>query len=146
MNNWTNLRWDAMYADIRAEKASYEDEFFANHGDVEAEALALYDAGDMDGARAVLTEYVNDNMNKVNEGWWDFAWTLVGRYQDGMVVGDGSGGGNDSSDYPTEWMEEVGRNQVGAAAVDNAGDDYETPGYPTDWMEAVGCSSRPRSA
>ncbi len=138
VNNWANLRWDAMYADIRAEKAKYEDEFFASHADVEAEALELYNAGDIDGARAVLTEYVNDNMNKVNEGWWDFAWTLVGRYQDGMVVGDGYGGSAGASDYPSEWMEEVGRNQVGAAAGGNAGDDYETPGYPTDWLEAVG--------
>lgn len=138
VNNWANLRWDAMYADIRAEKARYEEEFFAGHGDVEAEALALYDAGDIDGARAVLTAYVNDSMNKVNEGWWDFAWTLVGRYQDGMVVGDDFGGGDGTSDYPTEWMEEVGRNQIGAAAGGSSGDDYETPGYPTDWMEAVG--------
>ena len=86
----------------------------------------------------VLTAYVNDSMNKVNDGWWDFAWTLVGRYQDGMVVGDGSGGSDGTSSYPAEWMEEVGRNQVGAAAVDASGDDYETPGYPADWMEAVG--------
>ncbi len=108
VNNWANLRWDAIYADIRAERAKYEDAFFASHAEVEAKALALYNAGDIDGAKAVLTGYVNDNMNQVYEGRWDFAWTLVGRYQDGMVVGD------------------------------ELGDGYETPGYPVDRLEAVG--------
>ena len=109
VNNYANLRWDAMYADIRAEKATYEDKFFAEQADVDAKALELY-ATDPAAARAYLTEYVCNNMNEVNDGWWNFAWKLVGTYYDGMKV-DAEARTSPNVGYPTEWLEEVGYGQ-----------------------------------
>ncbi|NLB90847.1 MAG: peptidase C69, partial [Clostridiales bacterium] len=55
VNNWANLRWNAMYPEIREKKASYEDEFFKNQETIEAEAVKLYEE---DPAKAV--EYVTN--------------------------------------------------------------------------------------
>ncbi|MDO4266652.1 MAG: C69 family dipeptidase [Eubacteriales bacterium] len=105
VNNWANLRWDAMYEEIREKKASYEDVFFANQAKVEEEAAKLYEQNP-DEAIAYLTKYVNDNMNEVNEGWWDFAWHLVGKYYDGMCLDEE--GNSTTLGYPKEWLEAVG--------------------------------------
>lgn len=111
VNNWANLRWDTMYADIRAKKATYEDKFFAELEKVDNEAKALYEK-DPEKAKAYVTEYVNKNMNEVNEGWWNFAWELVGKYYDGMMINED--GTSTNLGYPTEWLETVG---FGATSV-----------------------------
>ena len=104
VNNWANLRWDAMYDEIREKKASYEDRFFADQPKIEEEAQKLYD---QDPAQAVtyLTKYVNDTMNEVNDGWWEFAWHLVGKYYDGMCLDEE--GNSTTLGYPKEWLEAV---------------------------------------
>ncbi len=104
VNNWANLRWDAMYKDIREKKASYEDTFFADQDKIEAEAAALFE---QDPAKAVeyVTKYTNDNMNMVFDGWWDFAWQLVGSYYDGRQLD--ADGANTNLGYPKDWLEQV---------------------------------------
>ncbi|NLB89927.1 MAG: peptidase C69 [Clostridiales bacterium] len=104
VNNWTNLRWNAIYPEVREKKASYEDEFFNNQEAIEAEAIKLYEE---DPAKAVeyLTKYTYDNMEKVEQGWWDFAWHLIGKYYDGGMINEE--GGMTSLGYPTEYLEEV---------------------------------------
>ena len=104
VNNWANLRWDAMYEEIRAKKASFEDEFFANQEAIEAEAVKLYEQSP-DKAVAYLTEYTGECMDTVFEGWWDFAWHLVGRYADGYMINED--GSQTTLGYPTEWLEAV---------------------------------------
>lgn len=104
VNNWANLRWDAMYQEIRARKSTFEDVFFADQTKVEEEASKLYE---QDPAKAIqyLTDYVNGNMKTVEEGWWDFAWELVGKYYDGMCIGED--GSSTTLGYPKEYLEAV---------------------------------------
>ncbi len=104
VNNWANLRWDAMYAEIREKKASYEDVFFAAQSDVEAEAEKLYNE---DPAKAIeyLTKITNENLNTVEQGWWDFAWHLIGKYYDGGMINEE--GRMTSPGYPTEYLQQV---------------------------------------
>ena len=104
VNNWANLRWDAMYSVIREKKASYEDRFFANQPLVEAAALELYEK---DPAAAVkyLTGVTSDYMNTVEKGWWDFAWQLVGTFYDGGMIN--ANGSMTSPGYPTAYLEQV---------------------------------------
>lgn len=126
VNNWANLRWDLMYDEIRAEKASYENKFFADQDAIEAEALALYES-DPASAVAFLTKYTNDSMNTVADGWWDFAWKLVGKYYDGMVIADD--GSYSNPGYPTSWLEKVGFGETSlrdAAVI--SGETVTTPG------------------
>ena len=57
----------------------------AEEADIDAEAAKLYEESP-EKAAAFLTEYTNNAMNTVYEGWWDFAWRLVGKYYDGLCL------------------------------------------------------------
>lgn len=105
VNNWANLRWDAMYKEIRAKKASYEDVFFGRQKEVEEKAVALFKE---DPAKAVafVTDYTSKNMNEVEKGWWGFAWYLIGKYYDGGMIDDATGKMT-SPGYPKEYLEKV---------------------------------------
>lgn len=112
VNNWANLRWDAMYPEIRAEKLLYESKYFEELESIDNQALELYES-DPEAAIAFITEYVNNNMNELNEGWWNFAWKLVGRFYDGMVIEEDGSYGN--LGYPTDWLELVGYGETSVA-------------------------------
>jgi len=118
VNNYANLRWDAIYADIRAKKASYEEYFFAQQPVIEAQAAALY-AEDPAEAIKYLTNYTYNTMESVEKGWWDFAWTIVGKYYDGYIMSDT--GRQQSAGYPTEYLERVGYAQT---ALDDLAEIY----------------------
>jgi dipeptidase len=104
VNNWANLRWDAMYTEIREKKASYEDVFFADQSKIEAEATELFNKNPSESV-SYLTQYTNDAMNTVENGWWEFAWYLVGKYNDGMSINED--GSSTTLGYPTEYLEAV---------------------------------------
>ena len=105
VNNYAQLQWDLMYPQILAAKATFEDKFFAEQAEVDAKALELYNAGDVDGARAYLTEYTNKCMNDVYEGWWAFAWQLVGTNYDGMHINED--GSSTNRGYDRDYLESI---------------------------------------
>ena len=112
VNNWATLRWNAMYADIDAKRESLENRFFEEIPEIDAQALELYNAGDVDGAKAVLTDYVCKTMDETLDTWWDFAWELIARYHDGNCFDSTEFGANNlNPGYPTEWLEAVGYGQ-----------------------------------
>lgn len=104
VNNWANLRWNAMYPEIREKKASYEDVFFADQSKVEAEAAELFNKNPSESV-SYITQYTNDAMNNVENGWWEFAWYLVGKYYDGMSINED--GSSTTLGYPTEYLDAV---------------------------------------
>ncbi len=105
VNNWANLRWDAMYKEIRAKKGQYEQEFFSMQEQAEKHALELYQKDPAEAVR-YLTNYTCNAMNKVEQGWWDFAWYLIGKYSDGGVID--SEGKMATPGYPTQYLKDVG--------------------------------------
>ena len=113
VNNWACLRWNTMYEEIHAKRDELESAMFAKQPEVEAEALKLYEAGDVEGAKAVLTKFSYESMENTLDQWWDFAWHLVGKYHDGLVLTEE---GNKNPGYPTEWLEGVGYGQALLAA------------------------------
>lgn len=84
VNNWATMGWNIIYPDIAEKRDNLESKMFDEQADVDAKALELYNSGDVDGAKAYLTGYVCDNMDNVYEAWWDYAWELVGKYNDGQ--------------------------------------------------------------
>ena len=104
MNNWANLRWDAMYKEIREKKASYEDVFFTKQAETEAKAVELYKK-DPAQAVAFLTHYTTSNLDKVEKGWWNFAWHLIGTYYDGGQISPK--GAMLKPGYPKAYLEKV---------------------------------------
>ena len=85
VNNWATTGWNIIYPTIAEKRDTMEAKFFEEQADVDAKALELYNAGDVDGAKAYLTEYVCNTMNDVYDEWWAFAWELVGKYNDGQI-------------------------------------------------------------
>ena len=94
-----------MYKVIRAKKAEFEDVFFSLQSQAEEKALELYKKDPAE-AVAYLTRYTNDNLNKVEKGWWDFAFHLIGKFYDGGMISEE--GKMTSPGYPTEYLKKVG--------------------------------------
>jgi len=109
VNNYAQLNWNAMYPVIRERKFEIEDALFAEQAEVDAKALELYNAGDVAGAKAYLTEYVCETLDEVNDAWWAFAWELAGTFYDGIQINED--GSSTTLGYPTEWLIEVGYGQ-----------------------------------
>lgn len=106
VNNWTTLGWNVIYPEVAAKRDEMEAKFISEIPDIDAKALALYDAGDVDGAKEVLTTYVNDTMNYTYNEWWNFAWYLVGRFNDGMTV-DAVNRATSGFPYSMEYLDAV---------------------------------------
>ncbi|HSK68062.1 MAG TPA: C69 family dipeptidase [Candidatus Limnocylindria bacterium] len=104
VNNYAQLRWNAMYPEIRAKKASFENVFFAEQAALEAEAVRLFNE-DPAQAVAFLTGKTSINLNAVEKGWWDFAWHLIGKYYDGGMINPNGSMGRPG--YPKEYLESV---------------------------------------
>ena len=111
VNNYAQLGWNVMYPEIAAKRDEMEAKFMSEIPGVDAEALALYNAGDVEGAKAVLTKYVNDTMNYTYNEWWSFAKYLIGRFYDGTVY-DAVNKSSSNFGYSTEYLEAVGYGQT----------------------------------
>ena len=110
INNWATLGWNVIYPDIAEHRDAIEAKFFAEQADVDAKALELYNAGDLEGMREYLTGYVCDSMNDVYSQWWAYAMELVGKYNDGQVY-DAEKKTTSGFPYTTEYLEGVGYGQ-----------------------------------
>ena len=106
VNNWTSTGWNIIYPEVAAKRDEMEAKFISEIPAVDAEALKLYEAGNVDGAKKVLTEYVNDTMNYTYDEWWNFAWYLVGRFNDGMTV-DAVNKATSGFPYSMEYLDAV---------------------------------------
>ena len=126
-----------MYPVIREKKAAIESEYFAEQADVDAKALELYNSSGVDAAKAYLTEYVNTNLNELNDAWWNFAWQLVGTYYDGIHIEED--GSSTTLGYPTEWLEAVG---FGATSLADKGESPAEPA-PSEEPDAPAPSGEP---
>ena len=69
VSNWADLKFSYMIKDIKEAQKAYEDEFFMYQTVVDEEAAALYKESP-EKAKAYLTKYTNDSINKVVDGWW----------------------------------------------------------------------------
>jgi hypothetical protein len=69
---------------------------------LDQEALSLY-AQDPERARQLLTTYCRTQAHQVVDTWWDLAWYLVARYDDGYV----SAPENMAHEvgYPRDWYD-----------------------------------------
>jgi dipeptidase len=103
--NWAELRFNAIYEDIKAEQQRLEGKFFAAQADFERWAADVY-RRDPERGLAMITDYTNNAMNEVDRDWWKLAWKLVGKYADGYSTEPT--GRQTTLGYPKEWLESVG--------------------------------------
>jgi dipeptidase len=104
--NYAMLKYSYMIKDIRAEQGRFEARGFGGRQEVEARALALWQNGDEEGARRLLTEHSAALADELLAAWWQLADHLYITYNDGYI--------NTKETiaqpvfYPAWWLEAVG--------------------------------------
>ncbi len=119
VNNWAQLRWNAMYPDIRTRRSEFEGKFFTAQGEFENEIISLMLQGRLDEAVSRVTEYTCSNMNDLCDNWWNFAFELIGKYHDGAIMTPR--GEMTTPGYPTEWLEQTGFGDSSANDLEKLG-------------------------
>ncbi|MGI6075953.1 MAG: dipeptidase [Pyramidobacter sp.] len=105
VNNWAQLRWNAMYPDIRARREDFMNRFFAEQQGFENRVAQLCADGNELEAQKVVTEHTCATLDALCDGWWDFAFELIGKYHDGAVMT--AEGAMTTPGYPKEWLKQV---------------------------------------
>lgn len=98
--NWAALKYDYIIKDIQHKQDEIESAEIEGIKEMDKKALAIYDQ-DPEKARDMLTEYCKTQANQLVTNWWDFAWKLVARYDDGYINEPGKMA--QEASYPDEW-------------------------------------------
>ena len=104
--NYAMLKYRYMIRDIHAVRDRFEARAFGAQEAVEKQAQALWDRGDIAGARRVLTEYANKNAEEILEAWWKLSEHLYVKYNDGYL--NTVSGIAQAVFYPAWWLKQVG--------------------------------------
>lgn len=138
VKNWVELRWAAMMVDVRAAQAAKEADLFDATEAMEAQVAALIAASSsspssstpnnhggagggsggnttdaIEAGRMALEAFAVDAAERTTLGWWDLADTLVAKFSNGYVCGEGCPEGDRASPgYPAEWLKAVGAHIV----------------------------------
>ncbi|OQS04790.1 peptidase [Thraustotheca clavata] len=97
VNNWSQLRFNVINAEVRQEAKKWQTEAFANQNE-------LLKAPKSKVTLEALEQLNNDFGNKVFKAWWAFAWKLVGKYSDGYITTGEAPQEMQVIGYPTEWL------------------------------------------
>jgi dipeptidase len=100
--NWAGLKYSYMIKDIQQKQNEIEPVLIEDIKEMDKQALALYKE-DPKKAQELLTTYCETQANQVVEEWWNFAWTLVARYDDGYVNAPGEM--SQEVGYPEDWYD-----------------------------------------
>jgi len=100
--NWAGLKYSYMIRDIQEKQDEIELAEIEAVGKTDERALALY-RKDPEKARQLLTAYCETQANQVVKDWWELAWTLVARYDDGYVNAPGKMA--QEVGYPDDWYD-----------------------------------------
>jgi len=104
VNNWIQLRYDAMIVEVRAKQNALERQGFELQTKFEEVAYHKAQGKTNREALQVLYDAASRHADHVVSTWWTFAFQLVGKYIDGYVtVGEGSGD-RQQPGYPAWWL------------------------------------------
>ena len=98
--NWAALKYDFMIQDIQQKQDEIELAEIQGIKAMDDKAQKIY-AHDPHKARELLSTYCRNQANQVVDTWWDFAWDLVARYDDGYLNAPGKMA--QEVGYPQEW-------------------------------------------
>jgi dipeptidase len=98
--NWAGLKYSYMIKDIQQKQDELEHAALEGLKQTDFQAFGLYKK-EPDKVRPLLTEYCETQANEVVKKWWELAWTLVARYDDGYVNAPGKMA--QEVGYPEEW-------------------------------------------
>jgi len=100
--NWAGLKYSYMIKDIQQKQDEIELAEIEDIKKTDEQALALYQK-DPARVRQLLTTCCATQANHVVRDWWELAWTLVARYDDGYVNAPGKM--VQEVGYPKDWCD-----------------------------------------
>ena len=100
--NWAGLKYSYIIKDIQQKQDEIEHAEIEGIKKMDEQALALYKK-DPEKAQQLLTTYCETQANQVVKDWWEFAWILVARYDDGYVNAPGKMA--QEVGYPEDWYD-----------------------------------------
>ncbi len=98
--NWAAIKYSYIIKDIQEKQNDIELAEIEGMKKMDKKAFSVYKK-DPEKARVMLTEYCNNQANQVVAGWWDFAWRLVAKYDDGYINEPNKMA--QEVGYPEEW-------------------------------------------
>lgn len=104
--NYVMLKYDFMIKDLHEVRDRFEAKAFGEQEAIEAKALALWQDGQEQKARTLLTEYADNNATAILDAWWELRDHLYLKYNDGYL--NTQAGLAQEVFYPTWWLKEVG--------------------------------------
>ncbi|MEA4883248.1 MAG: C69 family dipeptidase [Clostridia bacterium] len=104
VENFANLKYSYMIKDIQAKQKELEGREFAMQPAIDMAAADLWKQSPAL-AREFLTQYCVSNGTSVVKAYWDFAESLIVKYNDGYLNDPKVGS---SVGYPAEWLKGVG--------------------------------------
>ncbi len=106
VGNYAMLRYSYMIKDITALRKKLEAEAFGRQKTLEDQAKALWDKGEQQAARMLLTKTCNTHAESVRKAWWKLSHDLYIKYNDGYVNTPEAIA--QKQFYPAWWLREVG--------------------------------------
>lgn len=107
VNNWRALRWDMMSEDINAKIVEFEGEHVQTQlAELEDAAVQELKSGQASNQHLrSLYRFTRLHAERVVEGWWDLAFSLIAKYSNGYVTVSEEAGGQTAPGYPKWWLE-----------------------------------------
>lgn len=107
--NYSMLKYSYMIQDIRKLRNHFESRAFGKQAELEANALKLWQNGEQQSAREMLTRYSEKNTNEILDSWWKLSEDLYLKYNDGYYNDKRAIG--QPLFYPAWWLKQVGYEQ-----------------------------------
>ncbi len=102
VGNYATIKYCYMIEDIKAKQQEIERKSFNALPDLDKKASDLYEAGDIEDCRKLLTDFCNNRTCEIVADWWKLSESLIVKYNDGCIT--------DEKDimqhvsYPCDWL------------------------------------------
>lgn len=107
LNNWSQLRFNRINADVRGYSAVLEDEGAVVEAVMYEEAMKLLQKNMTTDAREMVEQTANKHASYVIDNWWKFAFKMVAKFSNGRVVTGEGADQSESPGYPEWWLKIV---------------------------------------
>lgn len=102
MTNWAMLRYDSMIGDIQANQSRLEKESYEMVLETDRKAGELISKGDIEGAKALLTDFTVKRGDKIISEWKALTAEMIVKYSNGLVTNPATEETTEGG-YPNWW-------------------------------------------
>lgn len=118
VGNYLSRWYKYTIGDIRALQQTVQEDIQKQQADIETKAINILQSTSTDSTdpigevKSLLTDFHEKTTSQVREQWWDFFWSMVGKYRDQMIVKNPHASTYPAAVswimYPRWWLESIG--------------------------------------